>query len=554
VATQEEEKPLDDVLEPETSNEEQKELEVAQEEEKALDDVLEPETSNEEQKELEVTQENPPPEDATPSDPTPVPEELPSDNAPQVEADSLREEIMSEPMQESEEIVEDAIPSGEDTPQPGEEAAPAPIPESQDTPETELKEENAPMIESEEPVEATSTSDDLPIAKIAAGVAAAAIAATVLDSKDESPEPEVQISNEATVDEPEGLEEVAEEPASGEREPPSPGSNKYRRHRSSRHSKSSSRTISSREGPSEEGRPQLHRRRRESENSLKNMFFAPPSPRKLSRHDSGISAGSTSPSSRKYRSERTPEEQAAHEERKAARQDAKLKAAEYEGAVLDEPTASSSRRHSSSRSTHTRDDGEKKPKLLDMKGESVIKAKLIAIDKPHIKETVEKSTKVPIIDRPRFSMDGERPRYLERSNTSRNYNSHRSSSDRKAREERDRHKAEEERELRKAREETRRQMERARKEVAEESRRQQERDDEDRRIRREARRQRMEEEERANEDTPESSAAGPKGRLVKEKSRNPPRRSEREREKERERSKSKGPLKSLWSTAKKAFS
>lgn len=529
---------------------------TAQEEEKALDDVPDPEASSEEQKELEVAQENPTPEDATPSDPTPVPEKFQSDDAPQIEADAPKEEILSEPVQEGEEIVEGTVPPGKDTLQsgqkePDEEAAPTPDPESQDTPEAES---NAPVLESEEPVEDTSTSDDLPIAEIAVGVAACAIAAAVLESKDNSPEPEAQISDKSIADEPGRLEEVVEEPASGEREPPSPGSNKHRRHRSSRHSKSSSRTTSSREGPSEEARPHLHRRRRESENSLKNMFFTPPSPRKPSRHDSGVSAGSTSPSSRKYRSERTPEEQAAHEERKAARQAAKLKAAESEGAVLDEPTASSSRRHSSSRSTHTRDDGEKKPKLLDMKGESVIKAKLIAIDKPHIKETVAKNTKVPIIDRPRFSIDGEPPRYLERSNTSRNYNSHRSSSDRKAREERDRRKAEEERELRKAREETGRQVERARKEVAEESRRQQERDDEERRLRREARRQRREEEERADEEAPESSIAGSKGKLVKERPRNPPRRSEREREKERERSKSKGPLKSLWSTAKKAFS
>jgi hypothetical protein len=102
-------------------------------------------------------------------------------------------------------------------------------------------------------------------------------------------------------------------------------------------------------------------------------------------------------------------------------------------------------------------------------------------------------------------------------------------------------------------------VERAKAEVDEASRRQQERDDEDRRQRREARRRRREEEERAAEagpDSPETSVTGAKGKLVKEQPRyHQSSRSarEKEKEKERERSKSNGPLKSLWSSAKKVF-
>lgn len=428
------------------------------------------------------------------------------------------------------------------------------------------KEEGAslpsPVHESQEPIE--EESKGLSIAEIAAGLAGGAVAAAILVSEDNHEDPTPQVSDKAIFDEPEGLEEVAEEPNSGE--PPSPEPNKHRKHRSSRHSKSSSRTLSSREGPSDEGRPNLHRKRRESENSLKNMFFGTPpvSPKRPSRHDSGVSAGSTSPHTRKHRSDRTPEEQAAHDMRKAARAAASLKAAESGSAVADELASpeigsssapirrSSTRRQSSSRSSGARD-GEK-PKLLDMKGESVIKAKLIATPKPHIKSEVKRSSKVPIIDRPRFSMDGERPKHLERSNSTRH---HHSSSSRKEREEIERHKAEEDRELRKAREETRREVERARAEVAEESRRRQERDDEERRRRREARMKRREEEEKVaegNQDSPATSVTGSRGQLVKERQKHhQSSRSAREKEKERERSKSNGPLKSLWSSAKKVF-
>jgi hypothetical protein len=480
--------------------------------------------------------EEPKPENPELSEPIPIAEETEapaSEDLPHPETENCKD------IAEPEAAVETETPA---------ESAPAteePAPLEEQVP----NEETVPAPESQEPVD-DSESKELPIAEVAAGVAVGAVAAAVL------------LSDKAIVDEPEGLEEVAEEEEESGG-PPSPEASKHRRHRSSKHSKSSSR-----EGPSDEGRLPLHRRRRESENSLKNMFLGTPpaSPRKPSRHDSGVSAGSTSPHSRKHRSDRTPEEQAAHDMRKAARQAAKLKFAESGSAVADAfasphissssvPTRrSSTRRHSSSRSSGARD-SEGKPRLLDMKGESVIKTRLIMTEKPHVKEEVKKSSKVPIIDRPRFSMDGERPKYLERSNTTRQNHS---SSSKRVREDRDRHRAEEDRELKKAREETRRQVERAKAEVAEESRRQQERDDEERRQRREARRRRREEEERAAEgsqDSPETEVTGAKGRLVKERPRHQSSRSarDREKEKERERSKSKGPLKNLWSSAKKVF-
>lgn len=505
----------------------------------------------------ELKQENP--ETSEPCEPTPVPKQTDaptSENTPQPDSDATKDVAEPEVVLETENTDESALVT-EESPQPAQEAP---------------KEEavSAPAPESQEPSEATPEGKDVPIAEITVG----AVAAALLVSKDQHEEPENQQSDKAIVGEPEGLEEVVEEDVSGE--PPSPEPSKHRKHRSSRHSKSSSRTLSSREGLNDEGRPPLHRRRRESENSLKNMFFGttpPTSPKKPSRHDSGVSAGSTSPHSRKHRSDRTPEEQAAHEMRKAARAAARLKAAESGKAVADEhaspeigsssiPTRiSSTRRHSSSRSSGARDGDGKKPKLLDMKGESVVKAKLIATEKPHVKEEVKRSDskKVPIIDRPRFSMDGERPKHLERSTSTQHHHSQRASSSRKVREERARHRSEEERELKKAREETRRQVERAKAEVDEASRRQQERDDEDRRQRREARRRRREEEERAAEggqDSPETSVTGAKGNLVKEQPRyHQSSRSarEKEKEKERERSKSNGPLKSLWSSAKKVF-
>lgn len=499
-------------------------------------------------------------ENIEPSEPTPVTEQVDasvSKDEPELDTEPPKDMVEPDAVPETEKPAESSPTTAE------------PSQPNQEAPEEEAV--SAPVLESQDSSEPAAESKELPIAGIAVGVAVGAVAAAaVLAFKADDEGPSAQVSDKAIVDEPEGLEEVVEEEESGE--PPSPEPSKHRKHRSSKHSKSSSRTLSSREGPSDDGRPPLHRRRRESENSLKNMFFGtspPTSPKKPSRHDSGVSAGSTSPHNRKHRSDRTPEEQAAHEMRKAARVAAKLKAAESGSAVADEPASpeigsssvptrrSSTRRHSSSRSSGARDGDEKKPKLLDMKGESVVKTKLIATEKPHIKEELKRSDskKVPIIDRPRFSMDGERPN-LGRSNSSRHHQSHRPSSSRKVKDERDRHKSEEDRELRKAREETRRQVERAKAEVDEASRRQQERDDEERRLRREERRKRREEADRAAEGDQDSPDTSVKGKLVKERPRHhESARSarEREKEKERERSKSKGPLKSLWSSAKKVF-
>jgi len=74
-------------------------------------------------------------------------------------------------------------------------------------------------------------------------------------------------------------------------------------------------------------------------------------------------------------------------------------------------------------------------------------------------------------------------------------------------------------------------------------------------------RKKREEEERAAEasqDSPETSAIGSSGKLVKDRPRHDQssrsaREKEKEKEKERERSKSKGSLKNLWSSAKKVF-
>jgi hypothetical protein len=93
-------------------------------------------------------------------------------------------------------------------------------------------------------------------------------------------------------------------------------------------------------------------------------------------------------------------------------------------------------------------------------------------EKPHIVETVITSkVPVPIINRPRFAMDGEQPKYIDEERVHLN-----------------RHYGEEERELGRVKKEAEKQMEIARTEVGEEARKQEEKDAKERRIRREARR------------------------------------------------------------------
>lgn len=172
----------------------------------------------------------------------------------------------------------------------------------------------------------------------------------------------------------------------------------------------------------------VHRKRRDKDNSLMAMAMVTPrltpsSPKTPYRHDSGIRAGRASSSHRK---DRTPEEQAAHEMRKAARRAAKLKSAESESAVADGPadvpvpSSEVSRRMASRRHTTThrsKEDGDKRLKLLDM-----MKWPFIA------------KVKNPITERPKFSSDGERP----------------IAATRKERDEKEKHRAEHDREARRA--------------------------------------------------------------------------------------------------------
>ena len=277
---------------------------------------------------------------------------------------------------------------------------------------------------SEEPKEST-----FPVAEIAAGAAAIGVIGIIaahLDTEKEAP-----ITDKGIVDEPQTLEDVAEAPTKLD-SPPSPKSDKRSsKHRSSRHSTHSSRHSSSKEkdkgSPTEDShRPHSHRKRRDSENSSK-ALFTPTSPKKQpSRHDSGYSQGSGSSSHRRHR---TPEEQTAHDKRKAERA-AKAKLAESGGVVVDGPAdgpaaapdvprRQSSRRHSHS---HGSKDDDNRPRLL--RGESVVKSPFMASkDQPHVKEEV-KEVKKPIIERPRFSIDGERPPIAARKEKGRSH-SHR---------------------------------------------------------------------------------------------------------------------------------
>lgn len=246
---------------------------------------------------------------------------------------------------------------------------------------------------------------------------------------------------------------------------------------------------------------------------------------------------------------------------------------------------SSTRRHSSARSSASKEaplpspDSDKKPKLMEMKGMSVVKTPFMATDKPHYKEKEVKEKAPKIIDRPRFSMDAERPVLEERKNTTSSH--HRSRGERTHRKERDeeKRKAEEEKEARRFRRETEKQMEIARVQVAEESRLAQEKEDEERRARRAERRRKREEAEKAERDTLDAAGGSASGgsrdavvvneseternKLKKSRDREPrervhrhSHRREREREREREKEKEKekkNPLSTLWSTAKKVF-
>ncbi|KAH9223633.1 hypothetical protein DL95DRAFT_99506 [Leptodontidium sp. 2 PMI_412] len=382
------------------------------------------------------------------------------------------------------------------------------------------------------------------------------------------------VTDKAIVEEPEQLPGVAEEPGLGET-PSTPKSDKdKRRHRSSRHSRSSHHSGSSKDVPREE-RP--HQKRRESESSPKSSPKSSPRSARPIRHDSGVSTGSTG--SHRHRKDRTPEEQAAHDKRKEEKR-AKLREAEaeltksipLESSVVEEEQEvpipaiprrmSSSRRYSSGKSATSHGstaDGDKRPNLLGLKGVSVVKSPFLVSDKSHVKEVVEK-VKAPIIDRPRFSMDHERPKLSRRETTGHHTRSHR-----KEKEESD--KTEEERKARKSRRESEKGVAAVREEVAEKARKLQEKEDEERRLRREERRLRraeMEALEKASEVSGEkaSESSGDKGKeaertrdseAIRSKERVHRHRHRREKEKEREKEKPKGPITSLLSSMKKVF-
>lgn len=500
-------------------------------------------------------------------------------------------EIASEPEKVEEQIVE-SEPVLDDAPKGVEEQPAEPEAAAEDAPKDVEEPEHSPADDSPKDVEAPEEPKDvdkssIPVAEIAVGAAAIGVIGMIAANMDAGKEE--PITDKGLVDEPQTLEDVAEEPAKIDA-PPSPKSDKRSsKHRSSRHSTHSSRHSSSKEkdSPSEDShRPHSHRRRRDSDNSLMAMF-TPTSPKKQpSRHDSGYSQGSGGSSHRRHR---TPEEQAAHDKRKAERA-AKAKPTESESAVVDGPAGVpvvvpnvprrlSSRRHSHSYGSKSDD---KRPQIL--KGESVVKSPFMARkDEPHIKEEV-KEVKKPIIERPRFSIDGERPPSAVRKEKGRSH-SHRdrgsrhsrerSSKESQEREERHRkqreerqkkerdeiekYRVEKEREARKVRREAEKQMLVAREEVAEEGRRQREKEDEERRIRREERRRRREAEDKAAEEG-SGSVKGKEPERERERIRKPrsdgSKDSNRHRERRREREipkEDKSPLKSLWSSAKKVF-
>ncbi|CZT01750.1 uncharacterized protein RAG0_09220 [Rhynchosporium agropyri] len=465
---------------------------------------------------------------------------------------------------------------------------PEPEPASPSPPQNEEVSKETVVEEGGESKESSALDDALPIvAGAAAAVAVGVIAAEILS--DDKP-----MTDKAIVEEPEQLPQVVEEPGPGEL-PSSPKSDKERRrHRSSRHSRSSHHSSSSKDVPREERsshhsssskdvpreeRP--HHKRRETEPPPITSPKSSPRSVKPTRHDSGVSTGRTS--SPRHRKDRTPEEQAAHDKRKEEKR-ARLRAAEAEltkskpldSTVIEEGDEtpmpaiprriSSSRRHSSTKSAtsngSTADGGDKRPNLLGLKGISVVKSPFVATDKAHVKEVVEKTTKAPIIDRPRFSTDHERPKLSRRETTSHHTRSHRRE---REREESD-NRVEEERKARKSRRESDKGLATARADVAEEARKMQEKEDEERRIRREERRLRRAQteaagkssegggktSERSAEKGKERESIGRDGEAVRSKERVHRHRHRREKEKERE-EKPKGALKGLFSSMRKVF-
>ncbi len=253
---------------------------------------------------------------------------------------------------------------------------------------------------------------------------------------------------------------------------------------------------------------------------------------------------------------------------------------DFENAIVDDvPTAeiipsavpkrtSSSRRHTSTYGGSSHADDKEHPigKLLDLKGESIVKSPFLMGKSPQTKEVEKKppQSRKPIMERARFSLDGEKPRFMEENNEREREREHKHRH--RTREEKEREREREWGESpkdRKIRRESAAKMEIVRREEAEAARRDQERDEENRRIKREERRRRREEREAAERgDLPASTTTGPESPVLSPREREVRREREhrhhhrrvKERfEEERMKEKKKNPMVNLWTNVKKVF-
>ncbi|EPQ64934.1 hypothetical protein BGT96224_A20521 [Blumeria graminis f. sp. tritici 96224] len=131
---------------------------------------------------------------------------------------------------------------------------------------------------------------------------------------------------------------------------------------------------------------------------------------------------------RNNRIQRTIEEQAAHERRKAARRAARAEdfqasslpksrnhARSTDLGVDEKFTSHETAALKASRSLRHRDESAKKPKLLGLNGESIVKIPFVADEKPHIKEKTIMLPSAKItstLDRSKHLIDGEREQLL----------------------------------------------------------------------------------------------------------------------------------------------
>jgi hypothetical protein len=254
-----------------------------------------------------------------------------------------------------------------------------------------------------------------------------------------------------------------------------------------------------------------------------------------------------------------PEEKTAHDKRKEERRAARAKAVESESAIVDDTPLADyhpmsilkrmSRRQSVSRPNQSKEEDDKRPKLLEMKkGESVVKNNFIATDEPHTREIVKRSSKPPSGDRSAPPADPDKPNAEDR-----RHSSHRHSRSSRQEGDRERHRTEEEREARRIRKEKERAAAKAEEQVAAEAREQQKVDEERRRVRREERRKRREAEERDAEIAGERERERERRRSHR-RSKEPEQSRGKERARQQEKEKDKSAFRSLLSFGKKVFS